>query len=248
MREFFRGAGMLARGFAYWRRRPGLMLLGLVPAVIVALVLLGGLITLAAFLPGLTDALTPFADGWPSVWATVIRITIGTALVGAALVLVAISFTALTLLIGEPFYERTWRAVEADHGDDRLDAAYGFWRSVGDALSLFGRGILIALLALVLGFIPVVGGVVSAVVGVTLTGWVVADELSSRALSARGLDATARRALRRGHRARVLGFGVATQLCFLVPLGAVASMPAAVAGSTLLARSLLDPSPVRETQ
>ncbi|NUS50543.1 MAG: EI24 domain-containing protein [Nocardioidaceae bacterium] len=232
---------MLLRGFAYWRRRPGLMLLGLVPAVIVGLLLLGGLITLGAFLPGLTEAITPFADGWSPLWATVLRVTVGTAVVGAALVLVAISFTALTLLLGEPFYERIWRSVEADLGDDTLDAPYGFWRSVGDALSLVGRGVLIAVLALVLGFIPVVGGVLSAVVGVTLTGWVVADELSSRGLTARGLTGVERRRLRRGHAARVLGFGVATQLCFLVPLGAVATMPAAVAGSTLLARSLLEP-------
>jgi CysZ protein len=34
----------------------------------------------------------------------------------------------------------------------------------------------------------------------------------------------------------MLGFGVATQLCFMVPLGAVATMPAAVAGATLLGR------------
>ena len=47
----------------------------------------------------------------------------------------------------------------------------------------------------------------------------------------------------RRHRARVLGFGVATQVTFLVPLGAVATMPAAVAGATLLARSMLDTSP-----
>ncbi|MBD3943821.1 EI24 domain-containing protein [Microbacterium sp. NEAU-LLC] len=230
---------MLVRGFAYWGRRPGLMLLGLVPAVIAALVLLGGLVALAAFLPGLTEALTPFADGWPSLWATVIRITVGTAVVGAALVLVAISFTALTLLIGDPFYERIWRAVEADRGDASFDMPYGFWRSVGDALSLFGRGVLIAVLALILGFIPVVGGVLSAIVGVTLTGWIVADELTSRALSARGLGPAERKALRRGNAARVLGFGVATQLCFLIPLGAVVTMPSSVAGSTLLARSLL---------
>ncbi|GAA5195283.1 EI24 domain-containing protein [Microbacterium jejuense] len=235
---------MLARGFAYWRRRPGLMLLGLVPAVIVGLLLVGGLITLAAFLPGLTEALTPFADGWPTLWATVIRITVGTAVVGAALVLVAISFTALTLLIGEPFYERIWRVVEADHSGSRFDASYDFWRSVGDALSLVSRGLLIAVLSLALGFIPIVGGVLSTVVGVTLTGWVVADELSSRALSARGLAASERRALRHRHPARVLGFGVTTQLCFLIPLGAIAVMPAAVAGSTLLAHSLLDPEPV----
>jgi CysZ protein len=34
----------------------------------------------------------------------------------------------------------------------------------------------------------------------------------------------------------VLGFGVATQLWFLVPLGGVLVMPAAVAGATILAR------------
>lgn len=243
MREFFGGVGMLGRGFAYWRRRPSLMLLGLVPAVIVALVLLGGLIALASVLPRLTEVLTPFADGWPTLWATVIRITVGTATVGAALVLVAISFTALTLFVGEPFYARIWRAVESDRGTGAINAPYGFWRSLGDAVSLIARGAVIALLALVLGFLPLVGGLVSTVVGVTLTGWIVADELTSRAFTARGLTGPERRALRRAHRARVLGFGVATQLCFLVPLGAVVAMPAAVAGSTLLARSLLDDAP-----
>jgi CysZ protein len=88
----------------------------------------------------------------------------------------------------------------------------------------------------------VVGGVAGAVVGVVLTGWLLAGELASRPLAARGLDRRARGALLRAHRSRVLGFGVATQLCFLVPLGAVVTMPAAVAGATLLARSLLAPS------
>ena len=89
------------------------------------------------------------------------------------------------------------------------------------------------------------GGVLATVFAVLLTGWLIADELSSRALSARGLDHSARRALMRRHRARVLGFGVATQLCFMIPLGAVATMPAAVAGATTLARSLLEPAPSR---
>ncbi len=76
-----------------------------------------------------------------------------------------------------------------------------------------------------------------------LTGWLLADELTSRALAARGLDRRARRALISANRARALGFGVATQLCFLVPLGAVAVMPAAVAGSTLWAHAALGPAP-----
>ena len=123
---------MLGRGFAYWPRRPGLMALGLLPAAIVGALFLSGLIALGAFLPGITEAVTPFADGWPSVWATVIRAAVGTALLGGALVLVAISFTALTLLIGEPFYDRIWTAVETDLGDAEIDGDYAFWRSVWD--------------------------------------------------------------------------------------------------------------------
>ena len=41
----------------------------------------------------------------------------------------------------------------------------------------------------------------------------------------------------------VLGFGIATQLCFLIPLGAVVTMPAAVAGATMLSRELIDRRP-----
>jgi CysZ protein len=44
----------------------------------------------------------------------------------------------------------------------------------------------------------------------------------------------------RGRRRRALGFGVATQLCFLVPFGAVLTMPAAVAGAAELSQSLLE--------
>ena len=243
MREFARGVGLLGRGFAYWKRRPGAMALGLVPAAIVGALLLSGLIALGIYLPRITEAATPFADTWPGLWASVIRIAVGTAVFGAALVLVAVSFTALTLLIGEPFYERIWKAVEADQGEASIDSAYGFWRSVGDAVSLVARGAGVALLAALLGFVPVVGGVLGAVFGVLFTGWLLADELASRALTARGLDSAARRRVMRAHRGRMLGFGVATQLCFMVPLGAVATMPAAVAGSTLLARTLLEEAP-----
>jgi CysZ protein len=82
---------------------------------------------------------------------------------------------------------------------------------------------------------------------VILSDRLLAMELSSRAFKARGIDRAARRRLLRGHRARLLGFGIATQLCFMVPLGAIVTMPAAVAGSTLLARSVLDARRVAPT-
>ncbi|WP_461473918.1 EI24 domain-containing protein [Microbacterium sp. HJ5] len=241
MREFARGMGMLGQGFASWRRRPGLMALGLVPAAIVGLVFLAGLVTLGSFLPSIAEAMTPFADGWPGLWATVFRIAVGTALVGAALVLVAVSFTAVTLVVGEPFYERIWTAVERELGSTGIEVGYGFWRSVADGLSLLARGLGVSIVAALIGLIPVVGGVVATIFAVTVTGWLLADELASRGLTARGMPTADRRRLMRRHRARVLGFGVATQLCFMVPLGAVVTMPAAVAGSTMLARSLLEP-------
>jgi CysZ protein len=242
MREFVRGVALLGRGFAFWRTRPALMALGLVPAAIVGALFLAGLITLGAFLPALTEAMTPFADGWPGVWATLVRLTVGTAVFAAALVLAAVSFTALTLVVGDPFYERIWRAVETDAGTPFTEQPYGFWRSVADGAWLLVRGVGIALVATLVALIPAVGGILSTVFAVTFTGWLLADELTSRALIARGLSARDRRALMRGNRGRMLGFGVATQLCFMVPLGAVITMPAAVAGATLLGR---DAAPAR---
>jgi len=60
----------------------------------------------------------------------------------------------------------------------------------------------------------------------------------------RGLRLRDRRAALRRRRSMTLGFGVATFLCFLVPLGAVLVMPAAVAGATLMSRRVLgEPEP-----
>lgn len=239
MREFATGVGTLARGFALWRRIPAQMALGLVPAVIVVVLVGAALVALAFAVPGIATAVTPFADGWPEFWSGALRIAVSLATLGGAFFLAAVTATALTLALGEPFYDRIWRAVERETTGSIPDAAYGFWRAVGDAGLLLLRGLGVAVLAWGVGLVPVVGGVAGAVLGVSLTGWLLADELTSRALSARGLDRGERRRLLRGSRARALGFGVATQVCFLIPFGAIAVMPAAVGGSTLLAQDLL---------
>ena len=209
------------------------------PRRIVGLLLVAALTALGVALPHFTTAVTPFAEGWMPFWRDFLRFGVGTATFGGALVLAVVSFTALTLIIGDPFYERIWRTVEGDLGGPVPDADTSLWRSILDGASLVGRGILVAILAAALGLIPVVGGVLGGVTGVLLTGWLLADELSSRSLAARGMTSDERHRLLRTHRARALGFGVATQLFFLIPFGAVAVMPAAVAGSTGLSRSFL---------
>lgn len=132
--EFFSGFALLFRGFAWWKRRPRLMLLGLVPALIVAVALIALILVIATNAEAIVTFLTPFANSWDPGWARFFRV-----------------FVALALLIG----------------------------------------------------------------------FVVLAALRTRS-------------------ARVVGFGVAVHVCFLVPGGAVLVMPAAVAGATHLARFVLD--------
>jgi CysZ protein len=237
--EFFGGFATLFRGFAWWKRRPGLMLLGLVPALIVAAGLIVLIVVIAANAQAIVAFLTPFADSWDSGWAKLFRILAAIALLIGFVVLAAFTFTGLTLLIGDWFYERIWRAVETELGGMPPEHESGFWSAVADGLRLAIRATLTAVLLALLSLIPVVGTVLAAILGVLLSARILAIELTTRPLEARGLARRERRAALRARPPRVTGFGVAVQLCFLVPGGAILVMPAAVAGATHLARDVL---------
>ncbi|MGO2746547.1 EI24 domain-containing protein [Microbacterium sp.] len=238
IREFFAGVRFLGRGFGYWRTHTRLMSLGLIPAFIAWALLLAVFVPLLISLGPIIDGMTPFADGWTEPWRGLVRFGLGAVIVVAALALSAAVFTALTLTIGDPFYQRIWRGVERSLGEEPTGNT-PFWTTVGEGLRLVVLGILIALLTLLIGFLPVVGGITASIIGILLNGRLLARELTGRAFDARGLTGISRSGMLRAGRARVIGFGVATQLCFLVPFGAIVTMPAAVAGSTLLAHDLL---------
>lgn len=237
--EFFTGVGTLFRGFGFWSKRPGAMALGLIPAAIVFAVLLGLVILLAVNLDAITLWLTPFAEAWDEVWRGVLRVALGVALLVGVVVLFAVTFTGITLAVGDPFYERIWKAVETELGGMPDGEEAGFWRAIGDGAALALRGALTGVLTLLIGLVPLVGSVLASVLGTVISGRLLATELTTRPLERRGFDAGQRRAILRRQRARTLGFGVAVQLVFLIPLGAVVAMPAAVAGAVLLARESL---------
>ena len=236
MREFFAGAGLVLRGFATWRRRPGLMLFGMLPAVIAATIVLTLLVMSGLNAEQWATALTGFAEEWQADWRSAVRTAVAIALVAGVLIGAVYGFTTLTLLIGDPFYERVWRRTEEDLGDF-TPTPVRFWRSFGDGLLLVLRAVGYGLLTFMAGLLPLVGAVTGPVTGVLLGGHLIQRELTTRPLEARGIDGAARSRVMRGSRARALGFGVATQLLYLVPGGAVVVMPAAVVGATLLGRA-----------
>ncbi len=235
VRELVAGAGTLLRGFATWRRRPGLMLFGMLPAVIAAAVIVALLVALGLNAEQWATAITGFAESWQADWRDALRTAVAITLVAAVLIGAIYGFTALTLLIGDPFYERVWRRTEEDLGDF-VPNPVRFWRSFGDGLLLVLRAIAYGILTFLAGLLPLIGAVTGPVTGVLLGGHLIQRELTTRPLEARGIDGASRSAVMRGSRARALGFGIATQLLYLVPGGAVFVMPAAVVGATLLAR------------
>ena len=105
-----------------------------------------------------------------------------------------------------------------------------------DSLRLFIFAVVVGIPLFVFGLIPVVGETVVPVLTAVFGGWVLALELTGVPFERRGLRLVQRRQVLRRQRPLALGFGVATFVCFLIPLGAVLVMPAAVAGATLMTR------------
>jgi len=235
--------GYLVRGLCLWGTSPRLMLLGALPALVVGLVFAAALVLFATNLDSLAAWITPFADRWDEPLRNGTRFAAGTALVAVTVLLAVYTFVAVTLAVGDPFYERIWRAVEQRMGDTPDDLDEPFWRSaargLGSGIRLFALTALVGLSLFAVSFIPIVGQTAVPVLGALLGGWFLTLELTGFAFDARGLRLRDRRRMLGARRASTLGFGVLTYLLFLVPFGAIVIMPAAVAGATMLSRDAL---------
>jgi CysZ protein len=243
VRQFFTGVGLLGRGLALYLRNPSLIALGIVPALISGVLYAACVVTLVYFLPDLATGVTWFADDWTGRLRDATRVLAGAALLGLGGLVGVLTFTAVTLIVGDPFYEKISERVEARYGGVPDEVEVPWYRSLGrsvvDALRLVGLGILVGLPLFAAGFVPVVGQTVVPVLAATVAGWFLAVELSGVPFQRRGKRLRDRREALRSQRPVALGFGVAVFLCFLVPLGAVLLTPAAVAGATLLSRRVL---------
>ncbi len=216
---------------------PGLLTMALYVAVFIG----------AAFGVGdFTAWLSPFADDWDSPWRGLFRGLLVVVLFGFGALVAVVAFTAITLVLGQPFYERLSEQVDRSESADGTapESGNGFardvWISIRDSVRLLIRVVAWAVLLFVLGFVPVLGQTVVPVIGIGVTGFFLAQELTAVAWQRRGVELREQLAVLRGRRMLAWGFGVPLALVFLIPFVAVLLMPGAVAGATLLVRSLRD--------
>ncbi|WP_062464658.1 EI24 domain-containing protein [Demequina soli] len=231
-------------GLRGWARAPRLMALGLVPGAIVAAVLGVGLGVLAVYLGRVGRDIAAGLGAGDGTWAALVAVTASIAVLAASSLVAVALFATLTLAVGQPFFEAISRRVDASLGG--LDApaaeepwARGLARGLGEGVVTLAISVGVSLLLLLVGLVPVVGSGAAFAVGALVGGRLLAIELTAYPMARRGIVSRRDRvAALRPYRARTVAFGAAVFLVFLLPLGALLAMPAAVVGATLLARQV----------
>ncbi|WP_181802605.1 EI24 domain-containing protein [Streptomyces shenzhenensis] len=245
MRDLGAGFGYLLKGQRWVGRHGRQFGFGLLPGLITLVLYTAALVALAIWGEDFVAWATPFADDWSSPWLGLFRGFLTAVLFVLGLLLAVLTFTAVTLLVGQPFYENLSEKVDADVSPDGTAPESGLpfwselWISARDSLRILVRACLWGVLLFALGFLPFVGQTAVPVVGFFVTGFFLTEELTAVALQRRRVDLRARLTLLRARKTLVWGFGTPLGLAFLVPFVAVFLMPGAVAGATLLARDLL---------
>ncbi|MDQ0952777.1 CysZ protein [Streptomyces phaeochromogenes] len=239
------GFGYLVRGQRWVARHGKQFGFGLIPGLITLVLYVAALVSLALWGSDFITWATPFADDWASPWPGLFRGFLTAVLFALGLLLSVVTFTAVTLLLGQPFYENLSEKVDRDVSPDGTAPESGLplWRelliSARDSLRVVARALVWGVLLFALGFVPFVGQTVVPVIGFFVTGFFLTEELTAVALQRRGVVLRDRLTMLRSRKRLIWGFGTPLALAFLVPFVAVFLMPGAVAGATLMARDLM---------
>ncbi|MEE4540574.1 EI24 domain-containing protein [Streptomyces sp. V4-01] len=251
MRDLLKGVRLLGQGQRWAYRHGRDWRFGMIPALITLVGYGAALAALVVWGPGAVGWATPFADHWAEPWRGLLRGGLDVLLFCGVLLLAVVTFTAATLLVGQPFYEELAARVDRAEGGAPEPPELPLWRelwiSARDSLFLLVRVAAFGVLLFAAGFLPVVGQTVVPAVGFCVSGFFLTVELAGVALQRREVPLRTRLALLRGRLPLTLGFGVPLVLAFLVPFVAVLLMPGAVAGATLLARELLPAAETAQT-
>lgn len=244
IRDIVHGAGLLFRGIALVAARPKLVGLGMLPPLITSVLMIAALVGLGFSLDSIINRLTGFMNGWGAV-GDALQVILAIVVVGAVALLMVLTFTAITLAVGDPIYQQISRRVDAELGplppepDEKVTAAT--FRTVRQLAATIGMSALGAIVCFLLGLVPAVGAALAAIAAALIGGRLMVREITGPAFERRGLlEARDRRPALGEHRALAMGFGVPAFWLLSIPGVAVLAFPAAVAGATMLVRRMMD--------
>lgn len=173
---------------------------------------------------------------WVAAWLVV---------AGAALAMGLVVGMGLGGAVASPLYDRLIDHVEASEGVHRddpgggvLGALRGVALGVGHALAYLALWAVMALAALSLNVVPLLGQVVAAGAGFAVSAFTLALQATDGAASRRDATFGAKLARARRHGAAYVGLGAGMAALALVPVVSLLAAPAAVVAGTRLVCAL----------
>jgi len=232
LRRAAAGAWEVPAGFWFLARNPRLWPLAALPTILAVLLAGTGAFAGLVLVPRIDASLGPSPGSLPEWLALPMSVLLGIATIGAF----AFLGLGLAFALAAPLLDELSRRVESRARGTVEDASRGLRSEILDSL----RGALYFLAAapgmFLLGFIPILGPLLSVLWG----GRAVAMQMTDPALTRRGLRFADKRGWHREWRVETLGFGVAGMLGLIVPLANLLIAPALVTGGTLLVLDLED--------
>lgn len=233
LRRAAAGAWHVPGGFLYLLRKPRLLPLAALPALLAVACLAGGFAAGLYAGPALESALTPAPGRLPGAVAALLAVTVWLATLTAAMAL----GLAAALLLAAPVLDQLSKETERVATGASADAGRGLrwevWESLRSALYFVAA----APIVFVIGMVPIVG----PPLGALWAARALAFQLTEPSLMRRGLGFTQRRAWHREWRPESLGFGLLALAALIVPCANFALVPALVVGATRLVLELTGP-------
>lgn len=241
MSELGTGVGDLGRGLRFLQANPALWRWVVAPAAVTLVLLVGSVVGVAYLAEPIVGWMTSYLPAWLERlggWVLTAIVIIGLAIAGLLV------FVSIAGMIAGPFNELLSEAVES-----RLTGRPGARFSLGELARGLVVGIVhglrrlvVALIAsalvVALGFLPVIGTAIAAVLGFWLAARATAYDCYDAVLSRRALSYRAKLAYLARHRGRSLGLGGAVAALLLVPGLNLIALGLGAAGATLAAHEL----------
>lgn len=238
---FFQAFLLPLRAVAFILRRRALWPYVAVPALINGVLFVLGAALVFAFADDLLAALgwaRPAAEGALGLLLAVLWAGALVLLVGVGLAATYVLVLLLGSVVASPFNDALSEQVELALTGGLVRPAGGFWQEAWRSLRssvlvlLFYAACMIPVL--LLGAVPVAGGVVAAAAGALVSAFFLTLEYTDAVLVRRGFTLGARLRLLRRVPARTFGFGLGTALLLWVPLLNFFCIPVAVVAGTAL--------------